>query len=221
MHLPAQPLLGPATFVDEIITMINQHLDLAVHPLSWLRPRHVRLAQSGPRHRERVEDRVQLPAHPSGPTFRHRQLRRDPHNSSPSPSSCRSIHGVNSRQSSIAHSRSASSTAAQPMPPPTESALPTARSRRPRMLTLSSGMTPERVRPGRAREPRVRRDGRASVAPVPRACRAAASARPRPARPSRLPAANSRRSPARCRGRWHLTPAITARSRSFQSTRSS
>jgi hypothetical protein len=58
--------------------MIDQQLDLAVHPLTWLGPRQVRLAQRRPRDRERV-DRVRLPARPTGSAFPHRQLRRDPH----------------------------------------------------------------------------------------------------------------------------------------------
>jgi hypothetical protein len=41
VQVPAQPLLGSSPLVDEIITMINQQLDLAVHPLAWLRPRQV------------------------------------------------------------------------------------------------------------------------------------------------------------------------------------
>ncbi len=68
----------PPPLIDEIITMINQQLDLAVHPLTWLRPRQIRLAQRRPRDRERV-DRVRLPPHPAGSPLRHRQLRRDPH----------------------------------------------------------------------------------------------------------------------------------------------
>jgi len=78
VQVPAQPLLRPPPLVDEIITMINQQLDLAVHLLTWLRPRQVRLAQRRPRDCERV-DRVRLPARPTGSAFRHRQLRRDSH----------------------------------------------------------------------------------------------------------------------------------------------
>jgi hypothetical protein len=78
VQVPAQPLLDPAPLVDEIITMVDQQLDLAMHPLTGLRARQVRLAQRRPGNSERV-DRVRLPAHPAGAAFRHRQLRRDPH----------------------------------------------------------------------------------------------------------------------------------------------
>jgi len=76
--VPAQPLLGAPPLIDQIITMINKQLDLAVHPLTWLGPWQVRLAQRRPSDRERV-DRVRLPPHPPRPALRHRQLRRDPH----------------------------------------------------------------------------------------------------------------------------------------------
>src|SRR5471032_1668401 len=76
--MPAQPLLGAPPLIDQIITMINKQLDLAVHPLTWLGPWQVRLAQRRPSDRERV-DRVRLPPHPPRPALRHRQLRRDPH----------------------------------------------------------------------------------------------------------------------------------------------
>src|SRR5216683_7050092 len=78
VQMPAQPLLGSPPLVDEIITMINQQLELAVYPFTWLGPRQVRLAQRRPGNSERI-NRVRLPAHPAGTAFRHRQLRRDPH----------------------------------------------------------------------------------------------------------------------------------------------
>jgi hypothetical protein len=85
--------------------MINQQLDLAMHPLARLRPRQLRLAQRRPGDRERV-DRSDfprtLPARRSGTV----SFGDTGTNSSPKPSSCRSSQGVKSRQSPIAHRRS-------------------------------------------------------------------------------------------------------------------
>ena len=61
--MPTQPLLGSSPLINEIIAMINKQLDLAVHPLTRLRPRQVRVAQRRPRHRKRI-DRVRLAARP-------------------------------------------------------------------------------------------------------------------------------------------------------------
>jgi hypothetical protein len=78
VQVPAQPLLRPSPLVDEIIAINNEQLELAVDLLAGLRPRQVRLAQRRPGDRERV-DQVRLPARPTGASFRHGQLRRDPH----------------------------------------------------------------------------------------------------------------------------------------------
>ena len=136
VQVPAQPLLGPPPLVDEIIAMINQQLDLAVHPLTWLRPRQVRLAQRRPATASASigsDFPRTLPARRSG-TVSFGETRT---NSSPSPSSCRSSHGVNSRQSSIAHNRSASSADAQPI----SSSLPTATVRSSSIRPASSTAT--------------------------------------------------------------------------------
>src|SRR5437764_7761675 len=78
VQVPAQALLRPPPLVDETVAMVNEQLDLAMHLLSWLGPRQVRLTQRRPRHRKRV-DWVGLPARPAGASFRQRQLGRDPH----------------------------------------------------------------------------------------------------------------------------------------------
>ncbi len=76
--MPAQPLLRPAALVDEIVAVVDQQLQLPVDLLVGPRPAQVRLAQRRACDRERV-DRVRLAARPAGPSLRHRQLRRHPH----------------------------------------------------------------------------------------------------------------------------------------------
>jgi hypothetical protein len=136
VQVPAQPLLRSPPLVDEIITMINQRLDLAVHPLTRLRPRQVRFAQRRPRDRERV-DRVRLPAHLPARRSGTVNFGETRTNCSPRPSSCRSSQGVKSLQSSIAHRRSASSADAQPI----SSSLPTGTVRSSSIRPLSSTAT--------------------------------------------------------------------------------
>ena len=107
-----------------------------MHLLAWLRPWQVRLPQRRPRDGERV-DRVRLPTHPAGTTFRHRQLRRDPHQLLTQAEQLPLKPRRQSLQSSTAHSRSASSADAQPI----SSSLPTATVRSSSIRPASSTAT--------------------------------------------------------------------------------
>src|SRR5207248_1876458 len=121
VQMPAQPLLGPSALIDEIVAMIDQQLDLPVDLLALPRPAQVRLAQCRTRDRERV-DRVRLAARPaSAPARAPSAFGGTRSNCSPTLRSCRSSQPVSCRQSSTAHSRCASSLAAQP----SSSSLPT------------------------------------------------------------------------------------------------
>jgi hypothetical protein len=71
VEVPAQPLLHPPPFVDEIVAVVDQQLDVAVDLLVGTRPTEPRLPYSDPRDRQRI-DRVGLPALPSrAPLGRH------------------------------------------------------------------------------------------------------------------------------------------------------
>ena len=59
VQLPAQPLLDPAAFVDQVFPVIDQELQLAIELLVGARPAQPRFAQSGPGNSERV-DRVRF-----------------------------------------------------------------------------------------------------------------------------------------------------------------
>jgi hypothetical protein len=78
VQVPTQPLLHPATRVDEIVAMVNQQLqitkDLLIEP--WAA--QLRLPQRRSRDRQSV-DRIGLAPRAARPSFRHRQLRRHPH----------------------------------------------------------------------------------------------------------------------------------------------
>src|SRR5215211_4604387 len=78
MQMPTQPLLYSAPLVDEIITVVDEQLqiteDLFVRP----RPAQLRLPQRRPGDRERV-DRVRLSPRSARASLRRHQLRRHPH----------------------------------------------------------------------------------------------------------------------------------------------
>ena len=78
MQMPAQPLLDPAAFVDEVFAVIDQELQLPVGLLVRPRTAQTRLAQRGPRDRQRV-DRVRLATRPARTPLGRHQLRRHPH----------------------------------------------------------------------------------------------------------------------------------------------
>src|SRR5438105_3387336 len=78
MQVPTQPLLRPAPSVDEIVAMVNKQLQITKNLLVDARPTQVRLPQRCACDRERV-DRVRLATRAARPSFRHRQLRRHPH----------------------------------------------------------------------------------------------------------------------------------------------
>jgi hypothetical protein len=98
--MPAQPLLGAAALVDEVVAVIDQQLELPVDPLLRARPAQVGLPERRTRDRERI-DRIDLPrvrpARRSG-TVSFGGTRTNP---SPKLKSCRSNQPVSWRQSSI------------------------------------------------------------------------------------------------------------------------
>jgi hypothetical protein len=65
MEMPAQPLLGAAALVDQIVAVIDQQLELPVDPLVRPGPAQARLPERGTGDRERV-DRVRLAARAAG-----------------------------------------------------------------------------------------------------------------------------------------------------------
>jgi hypothetical protein len=74
----AQPLLGPPPLVDEIVTVVDEQLQITEDRLARPRPRKPRLAKRSSCDRERV-DRVRLATLTAGPPLGHRQLRRHTH----------------------------------------------------------------------------------------------------------------------------------------------
>jgi hypothetical protein len=76
--MPAQPLLGPPPLVDEIVTVVDEQLQITEDRLARPRPRKPRLAKRSSCDRERV-DRVRLATLTAGPPLGHRQLRRHTH----------------------------------------------------------------------------------------------------------------------------------------------
>jgi hypothetical protein len=78
MQVPAQPLLGAPPLVDEIVTVIDEQLQITEDCFFGPRPTQIRLSEGGPRDRERV-DRVRLAARSAGAPLRRHQLRRHPH----------------------------------------------------------------------------------------------------------------------------------------------
>jgi hypothetical protein len=71
-------LLHSSPCVDEVITMVDQQLQIAKQLLVEPWPAQLRLAQRGSCDRERV-DRVRLPTCATGPSLWHGQPRRHPH----------------------------------------------------------------------------------------------------------------------------------------------
>ena len=78
MQVPAQPLLRPTALVDEIITMIDQQLELTKRLLIRARTTQPRLAQRGSRDSKRI-DRVGLAPRATRATLGRHQLRRHSH----------------------------------------------------------------------------------------------------------------------------------------------
>jgi hypothetical protein len=116
VEMPAQPLLSAAPFVDEVVAMHNQQLQLAQALFTGPRSVEARLAQRRSGSGERV-DRVRLPACPADPPLGRGQLRRH----SQQPLTGRDEFAlerlVTCRQSSTAHNRSLSSSDAQARSP--------------------------------------------------------------------------------------------------------
>jgi hypothetical protein len=78
VQVPAQPLLRAAPFIDEIVAVVDQQLQLAQSLLTGARSVQPRLLECGAGDRQRV-DRVRLPARPAVSALRRRQARRHPH----------------------------------------------------------------------------------------------------------------------------------------------
>jgi hypothetical protein len=78
VQMPAQPLLGATALVDQIITVIDQQLQITKDPLTRPWPAQIRLTERRAGDRERV-DPVRLAASPTRAPLRHRQLRRYTH----------------------------------------------------------------------------------------------------------------------------------------------
>jgi len=78
MQVPTQPLLGSAPFVDDVIPMVDQQLQITKDSLLRTRATQVGLPQGCPRDSERV-DRVRLAARAPGTPLGCHQLRRHPH----------------------------------------------------------------------------------------------------------------------------------------------
>jgi hypothetical protein len=75
--VPAQTLLRPTPLVDEVVSVVDQQLQLAQPSLLGPWPIEQGLAQRSPRDGERV-DQVRLAAHPATPPLRCGQPRRHP-----------------------------------------------------------------------------------------------------------------------------------------------
>src|SRR5262245_20435898 len=78
VRVPTQPLLCPAPFVDKIVSVVDQQLQLPERMLVRPRPGQTGLAQRGTSNGKRLE-RVRLTARASCTTFRCHQLRRHSH----------------------------------------------------------------------------------------------------------------------------------------------
>ena len=78
VQVPAQPLLSPASLRDEIITVVDEQLQLPQRLLTVTRPFQLRFLESGSGDRERV-DPVRLAARTVATPLRRRQPGRHPH----------------------------------------------------------------------------------------------------------------------------------------------
>jgi hypothetical protein len=76
--VPAQPLLAATPLRDQVVTMVNQQLQLAQHRFAWAWPLELGFLQCRSGDRERV-DPVRLAAHPAAAALRRRQPWRHPH----------------------------------------------------------------------------------------------------------------------------------------------
>ena len=78
VQVPTQPLLGPSALVDEIITMIDEQLQVAKRLLILARTTQTGFPQRCPGDSERV-DRIRLATSAAGAPLGCHQLRRHPH----------------------------------------------------------------------------------------------------------------------------------------------